>query len=256
LVERSLRILSEVSMEPGSPRWHDVDLGQASEFLRGFILAEPHIRIDILGMLKDGANQLEPGARVIDIGAGEAPYRELFGHLEYVTVDWSDSYHEGAKEADVIASAESIPLPDESFDAAVMTEVLEHLPDSTAALKEAARILRPGGQLFLTVPFVWPLHEMPHDYYRLTPSALRQHLDAAGFDVIDLAGRGDDYFTTLATLMRASQMMIGSAEDGLDPKRADVAQLLERLSRVVEVLEPLDSLRILPLGFNVRAKRR
>jgi SAM-dependent methyltransferase len=53
-------------------------------------------------------------------------------------------------------------------------------------LSEIRRVLRPGGRLFFTVPFLWPLHEVPYDYYRYTPFALQRHLENTGFSQIEL----------------------------------------------------------------------
>src|SRR6266545_2647467 len=91
-----------------------------SEELRLFVLEMPFERGPILDFLMRKAGELPPGARVADVGAGDAPYRELFDHAEYVTIDWEMSPHEGASNADVVASAESVPLPDASFDAVVL----------------------------------------------------------------------------------------------------------------------------------------
>ena len=108
-IERSFRRLRRLPLEDGSQRWHQLDLGPVSDSLREFIEAEPHCRLATLEMLREDAYRLAPGARVLDVGAGDAPYRELFNHVEYVTVDWSGSIHEGARDADVTASAENLP---------------------------------------------------------------------------------------------------------------------------------------------------
>jgi SAM-dependent methyltransferase len=217
----------------------------------------PFVRDGIASFIAAAAERIRPGARVVDIGAGDAPYRHLFQHMDYVTVDWEQSPHDGARRSDIIASADSIPLPDASVDAVVMTEVLEHITNPSATLREMARILKVDGQILLTVPFVWILHEMPHDYYRYTPSALRNLLEDAGFDQVEVTARGDDYFSTLAQLMQLTPQWITAlaVDDGLDDRRHLVGRTMADVSPLFAALAPLDSQHLLPLGFNASARR-
>ena len=83
------------------------------------------------------------------------------------------------------------PVTDRSVDVILSTETLEHVPDSATFLSEAARCLRPGGRLILTVPFAARWHYIPHDYWRFTPSGLQRLLLAAGFDQIAIFARGN-----------------------------------------------------------------
>jgi D-inositol-3-phosphate glycosyltransferase len=217
----------------------------------------PFVRDGIASFIAQAAERVRPGARVVDIGAGEAPYRHLFQHVDYVTVDWEQSPHDGARRSDIIASADSIPLPDASVDVVVMTEVLEHINNPAATLREMARILKVDGQILLTTPFVWILHEMPHDYYRYTPSALRNLLEDAGFDQVDVTPRGDDYFSTLAQLMQLTPQWITAmaVDDGLDDRRHLVGKTMVDVSPLFAALAPLDRQHLLPLGFNASARR-
>ena len=67
---------------------------------------------------------------------------------------------------------------------------MEHCPNPEVVLKEVYRLLKPGGIFFFTVPFLWNLHEVPHDEYRYTPFSLERHLRNSGFKDIDLQATG------------------------------------------------------------------
>jgi 2-polyprenyl-3-methyl-5-hydroxy-6-metoxy-1,4-benzoquinol methylase len=132
---------------------------------------------------------------LLDVGCGQMPYRPLLipphGDVtHYLGLDFAENpIHDNRP--DLYWTADGcIPLPNASVDCAICTEVLEHCPEPETVLREVWRVLRPEGTLFLTVPFLWPLHEVPYDYYRYTPFALQRHLERAGFGVIDLHALG------------------------------------------------------------------
>jgi SAM-dependent methyltransferase len=225
-----------------------------SESLREFVNEAPYERATILAFVEDVAAELPPGARLADIGAGDAPYRERLAHTDYVTIDWDKSEHAGGRHADISATAEAIPEPDCSFDAVLMTQVLEHVPEPKDVLREAFRLLAPGGRLHLTVPLVWELHELPHDYYRYTAPGLEHLLESAGFESIAVTPR-TDCFATLAQLMRNVASAMGRAPDGLDEERERVAGMLWGMSEQMSRLGKLDVDRIFPLGYCASATR-
>jgi SAM-dependent methyltransferase len=128
---------------------------------------------------------------LLDLGAGTKPYAPLYERYfsEYVSVDVPHSPHD-TSDVDVMSSAEDLPFADETFDCVLCTEVLEHCSNPRAVMREVSRVLRPGGRAFVTTPFLVPLHEMPYDYYRFTPSALRELSEHAGLSVSRLVPRG------------------------------------------------------------------
>ena len=214
----------------------------------------PYERRPILRFVREAAESLPAGTVVLDIGAGDAPYRELFAHCDYRTSDWERSVHEGARAADYVAAADSLPLDDAAVDVVLLTQVLEHVPVPAAVLQEAARVIRPGGGIFVTVPFVWELHELPHDYWRFTPASLTRLLEAAGFVEIEVEPRSDS-FETVAQLLRNLRYAMGRAPDGRDPERDSASDLLDRIADHLGELGELDAARTLPLGWTARARR-
>jgi SAM-dependent methyltransferase len=200
------------------------------------------------------AAELEPESRLLDVGAGEGPYRELFHHVRYESTDWEHSVHPGARHVDHVGPAHDLPVPDEAYDAVLCTQVLEHVPNPDAVIAELFRVLRPGGRLYLTVPLAWELHEMPFDFYRYTPHGLATILGGAGFTDLDIRPR-NDCFATLAQLLQNVGSTMGRYPDGKDGRRAEVQSMLHAMAATVASFSDLDARDIFPLGYSVAARR-
>jgi SAM-dependent methyltransferase len=124
--------------------------------------------------------------RVIDLGCGACPYREIILRQadEYIGVDWSS---DGEGCVDVLADInQPLPFPDRHADVVVAFQVMEHLPEPARFLSECNRILALDGTLILAVPFMWQVHDAPHDYYRFTRHGLLYLLEQAGFREIEV----------------------------------------------------------------------
>jgi SAM-dependent methyltransferase len=80
--------------------------------------------------------------------------------------------------------------------------VLEHVPEPNLVLEEFHRILKSGGHIFITTPFMHPLHEEPYDFYRYTPYALKTLVESAGFEVMFITPRGGWIVSIASTLRR------------------------------------------------------
>lgn len=128
--------------------------------------------------------------RVLDVGCGRRPYEAWVdkrpdGVSEYIGLDVALG-----PDVDILVGPDdNWPLADASIDAVLLTQVLEHVADRKLLVEEISRVLRPGGTLLLTVPFIFPLHGLPHDYARFTPHGVRE-LFARDFEIVEQVGLG------------------------------------------------------------------
>jgi SAM-dependent methyltransferase len=226
--------------------------------VRTFVAEAPVHRGAIASAVAHTANTLRPGTRVLDAGAGAAPYRSLFRHCDYVTQDWPQSVHGQGTSPDVLADLHELPLGDATFDFVLCTEVLEHVSDPARVLAELRRILRPGGRLLLTTPFVLELHEEPYDFFRYTPHGLRSLVESAGL-AVERVEPLTGWWSTLAHTLRHGGLATRPPErPGRTATRvagAITLALSVPLARLAPRLDALDERRALPIGFVCAAVR-
>lgn len=139
--------------------------------------------------------------RVLDAGAGTAPYADVFKHLTYETADYAGTEGKDYSHIDYACDIVSIPVENECFDLVWCSQTLEHCRDPLAVLQEFYRVLRPGGEAWLTAPFYYEEHEKPWDFYRFTRFAWQHFADVVGFDVIEIEPL-EGYYATLAYSLR------------------------------------------------------
>ena len=123
--------------------------------------------------------------RLVDLGCGKVPlYAAYRGLVSEVTcVDWAASAHAGLHLDAVVDLGAPLPFADAAFDTIILADVLEHVPEPALLWREMARLLAPGGHALVNVPFLYGVHEAPHDYGRYTAFALRRFADQAGLQV-------------------------------------------------------------------------
>jgi len=132
---------------------------------------------------------------LLDVGCGRMPYRKYIQSSsrvdKYVGLDIETAHvYDKNIKPDYRWDGITMPFTNEEFDTAIATEVLEHCHDPLLVLKEIYRVLKPQGVFFFTVPFLWNLHEVPHDEYRYTPFALKKIAEDAGFSDIQIFPTG------------------------------------------------------------------
>lgn len=126
---------------------------------------------------------------VLDVGCGNKPYADLFTGCKYIGVDISDE----DSSPDIIGSATQIPVQDGFADIVISTQVIEHVPEPLAMVRECHRVLKKGGFFILTGPFYWPLHEEPFDFYRFTKYGFEHLLKQANFSAWDIKEDGGNW---------------------------------------------------------------
>jgi len=99
-------------------------------------------------------------------------------HPEIINVDIR-----AFKEVDLVADVTDMPLQDKTVDGIVCDSLLEHVANAPKFLREMARILKPGGTLILSIPFMLPYHSSPNDFFRWTEEGIRHVLKENNFRV-------------------------------------------------------------------------
>jgi SAM-dependent methyltransferase len=178
------------------------------------------------------------GLRVLDIGSSAGSYdrRAEFGAArgsllrarQYVSLDISPAARPG-----VVGDGHRLPFPDGSFDVILANNVIEHLHDPVAGVAEMRRVLKPGGQLLYTIPFLYPIHEAPHDYTRFTRFGLARLF--RDFASVEIHARGG-YFSTQAQFVflltrAADRLWIGGLLRAIAYPFLWLAVQLDRLDR-------------------------
>ncbi|MEO6151502.1 MAG: class I SAM-dependent methyltransferase [Mucilaginibacter sp.] len=123
---------------------------------------------------------------LIDFGCGDMPYRPVIEPLvgKYLGVDLEMN----PKAEHHIDFDSKTTLPDNYADIVLSNQVLEHVDSPPGYLREALRILKPGGSIILTTHGYWFYHPTPYDYWRWTSAGLRKIIEAEGYDIKSFYG--------------------------------------------------------------------
>jgi len=138
--------------------------------------------------------------RILDIGSGNTAYKSLIHFSNYyIELDYPSTNKNYLSCPQIYGDARSLPFKDNDIDTIFLFEVLEHINETEAVLNEIARVLTPEGQLFLSVPFIYPIHDAPNDFRRFTRYGLNESINRSGLNVQQIKPHGN-------TLVAAFQM--------------------------------------------------
>jgi SAM-dependent methyltransferase len=111
-----------------------------------------------------------PAGLVLNLGSKSARWGAHVVNLDIVAPENGG--------VDILADIASLPLADASVDGVICTYVLEHVADARACIDEIARVVKPGGHIYVAVPFLFPTHPDPLDRWRWTLDGLRHSMRA------------------------------------------------------------------------------
>jgi len=118
---------------------------------------------------------------VLNAGAGSRDISHLVdGELVNQDIPWPGDER---THIDIFSPIHDIPRPDGTFDTIVCIAVLEHVENPEEVIPEFFRVLKPGGQVIASVPFLQPEHKIPTDYQRYTRDGLQRLFEHHGFRV-------------------------------------------------------------------------
>ena len=212
-------------------------------------------------------SNIPAGHKILDAGAGQQRYKDFCSHLQYVSQDFAQYDGEGDGRGlhtkgwkqvnlDIISDICNIPVADNSFDAILCIEVIEHLPYPHKALKELRRILRPGGKLILTAPFASLTHFAPYHFCSgFNKYYYQKHLSDLGFTILELSVNGN-FFEFLAQelyrLDSVSSRYAGKSLSLLDKMAIYILALkLKKYSKM-----DMGSSELLAFGYHVLAQKK
>ena len=192
--------------------------------------------------------------RLMDLGCGKVPLYEAYRSYvsENVCIDWENTPHKNGYLDATCDLTQRLPYGKCEFDTIILSDVLEHIPQPENLWQEMSRVLKPGGNVLLNVPFYYWLHETPYDFYRYTEFALRRFADSSHFKVRVLGAIGG-VPEILADLLAKQAQVIPVVGQGLAIAIQSVARIFLKTGFGRKFSEK--TRRTFPLGYFMVAEK-
>ncbi|MFH1742753.1 MAG: methyltransferase domain-containing protein [bacterium] len=197
------------------------------------------LRESVFNLLWEGSAACSNFSICLDVSAGQCRYKPFYEHAQYVALDsaignatWDYS------KIDIFGDAHVLPIKNDSIDVCVNATSLEHYLEPRLVFHEFARVLKPGGQLFLYVPFIHAEHEVPHDYFRYTRYGLAYFCGRSGLE-IQLLRPGNGIFETSIDVIEFAFTLVNfqGKEQAVDLFEKTFKPLLNQLETMEGVVE-------------------
>ncbi len=148
----------------------------------------------------DNINIFKAKSHILDIGGKKKNKRGVFD-IEIYDLNVKYANLDASTEPDYLCDIHKLPIESNTFDGVVLAEVLEHVSDPKQVLKEAYRVMKTGGKLMITTPFMFHIHADPTDYARYTPQWYTETLESLGFKQIQVMRHGL-FFSVLSNMLK------------------------------------------------------
>jgi SAM-dependent methyltransferase len=161
---------------------------------------------------------LSSGQSILDIGCGDQRFKKFVPKTaSYICLDYEPTkrkHYKRIPDPDIIGDVRALPIESNSFDRVLCTEVLEHVSEPISSITEMVRILKPNGKLILTVPFLFPEHDTPHDFHRYTLYGIKYDCERVGLKVVKIVKLGGVGTMLIGLLTRISHNLVTSTALG------------------------------------------
>lgn len=164
--------------------------------------------------LCQSSEALPDGSLILDASAGQCPYRKLFSQHRYESCDVPGGFYEHQHDFECLL--DEIPKPENHYDAVILTQVLEHVPSPEKVLREINRVLKPDGQLLMSVPMNGPLHGLPWHFFQFTHLGLYELAKETGYSVAECEKLGGAFWFYGKHIQTTNRQLMKS----FDPFRA------------------------------------
>jgi SAM-dependent methyltransferase len=190
--------------------------------------------------------------KVLDLGSGGSSYARYFPNRLTVDIDH-------LRKPDIVADAHKLPFKDGEFDMILSTEMLEHVRDPFQVERELRRVMSRGGLLILSTRFVFPLHDIPHDYWRFTKYGLKELFKE--WEIVELQGETKNFSAIGALLQRLCFQSTFRVNKPIKLVLMSIASLLSKLDWLTlrefgDIKKSVKEENIMPTGYYLVCKKR
>ena len=128
-------------------------------------------RQNLYRYLREEIANIKGNSKILNVGSG-GEVGKLISSIKNVEITSIDIKEE--RKPDIVLDVcDMAAFDDNTFDIVFIIAVLEHVPNQQKAITEIYRVLKPGGKLIMEMPFIFPMHGKPVDYYRYTKFGLK-----------------------------------------------------------------------------------